>query len=219
MKTVNMVYTDPPYGMKLDTDYSSIKQNSSFSEEKGLTGGRKYGNVLGDHEDFNPQLITSVLENFYYCKEIFLFGGDYFAELIPNKNDGSWIVWDKRLDESADKMYGSCFELCWSKTKHKRHIARIKWAFIFGVEQEFDRIRHHPTQKPILLAKWFFEQFGNEGDTVADLYGGSGSTLIACEQTNRQCYMMELEPKYIDVIIKRWETLTGQKAVKVSEQT
>ena len=55
------------------------------------------------------------------------------------------------------------------------------------------------------------------GDIVLDLFGGSGSTLIACEQSGRNCYMMELDPHYVDVIIKRWENLTGQKAVLLNE--
>ena len=53
-------------------------------------------------------------------------------------------------------------------------------------------------------------------EKVLDLFGGSGSTLIACEQLNRKCYMMELDPKYVDVIIKRWEDFTGKKAVKIN---
>ena len=57
--------------------------------------------------------------------------------------------------------------------------------------------------------------FSSENDNVLDVFGGSGSTLIACEQLNRNCYMMELDPKYIDVIIERWEQFTGEKAVLI----
>lgn len=107
--------------------------------------------------------------NYGYVKEIFLWGADYFAELLPNKNDGSWVVWDKRAngdndlekDLSSDKMYGSCFELCWSKNKHKRDIARIKWAGIFGMYGE-DKKRFHPTQKPQELVKWFLDRYSKE---------------------------------------------------------
>lgn len=140
---------------------------------------------------------------------------------MPDKNNGSWIVWDKRAngnddikqDLSSDKMYGSCFELCWSKNKHKRDIARIKWAGVFGTEKEFDHKRHHPTQKPTALVQWFLDRYSKENWKILDLFGGSGSTLIACEQLNRKCYMMELDPKYCDVILQRWENLTGKKAV------
>lgn len=220
-KKADMVFTDPPYGMNLDTDYSGMKNNLDFAKSKNFTGGKKY--EQGNVDDFNPLMIDAVLS--IDAKEMFLWGADYFAELLPCKNDGSWIVWDKRAngnddieeDYSSDKMYGSCFELCWSKNKHKRDIARVKWAGVFGTEQEFDHKRYHPTQKPIKLAEWFLERYSKDGHIIVDLFGGSGSTLIACEQLDRTCYMMELDPKYCDVIIKRWEKFTGEKAVLIND--
>ena len=206
----NVIFTDPPYGMGLDTDYSSMKNKLEFAEGKNIKNGKKYAQGIVD--DFKPELITTVFENFGYCKEIFLWGADYFAEMLEDKNSGSWIVWDKRAsaendlekDESADKMYGSCFELCWSKNKHKRDIARVKWAGVFGTEQEFDHKRYHPTQKPVKLAEWFLTRYSKEGETVVDLFGGSGCTLIACEKNNRKARLMELDPKYCDVIRRRY---------------
>jgi DNA modification methylase len=79
-------------------------------------------------------------------------------------------------------------------------------------DSERGQHRVHPTQKPVALAEWSFDYF-KEVNTVLDLFGGSGSTLMACEKTNRLCYMMEFEPHYCDVIIKRWEDFTGKKAV------
>ena len=73
----------------------------------------------------------------------------------------------------------------------------------------------HPTQKPTELSRWFIDKYSSEENNILDLFGGSGSTLIACEQLNRKCYMMELDPRYVDVIIKRWEDYTGNKAVKL----
>lgn len=204
---VDMVFTDPPYGMDLDTDYSDMKSNIF----KGGVGGKKY--EQGRVDEFHPEMINAVFT--IDADEMFLWGADYFAESLPNKNDGSWIVWDKRAngnddvaeDYSSDRMFGSCFELCWSKKKHKRDIARIKWAGAFGLEQEFDRKRWHPTQKPTKLAGWFLERYSKEGQVVVDLFGGSGSTLIACEQLGRRCFMAELDPKYCDVIIQRYINL------------
>lgn len=83
---------------------------------------------------------------------------------------------------------------------------------------EFDkptRNEEHPTMKPIELLAYLINNSSKENDIVLDLFGGSGSTMIACEQTNRKCYMMELEPKWVDVIIQRWENFTGKKAVKI----
>src|SRR5574344_1896326 len=218
---IDMIYTDPPYGMNLDTDFSGMKNNLDFAKEKSFTGGKKYD--AGIVDDFNPEMINTIMA--LDIKETFLWGADYFAELLPNKNDGSWIVWDKRSngndeieeDDSSDRMYGSCFELFWSKTKHKRDIARVKWAGVFGTEQEFDHKRYHPTQKPIKLSSWFLNRYSNENDKILDLFGVSGSTLIACEQLDRICYMMELDPHYVDVIIKRWEQFTGKQAVLLKE--
>tara|TARA_Y100001968_G_C19393138_1_gene736732 strand:- start:478 stop:1680 length:1203 start_codon:yes stop_codon:yes gene_type:complete len=215
-KKADMVFTDPPYGMYLNADYSSLKTSLQMFKDKKTKGGKKYDNVIGDNDDFKPDLINTIFLNFNYCKEIFLWGADYYSQLLPDKNSGSWIVWDKRLDESADKMFGSCFELCWSKNKHKREIARVKWAGIFGLEKEHDKSRFHPTQKPTLLVEYFFDKWCKDLKNVVDLYGGSGSTLIAAERTNRQAYLMELDPKYCDVIVKRWEDFTGNKAKLVN---
>ena len=74
----------------------------------------------------------------------------------------------------------------------------------------------HPTMKPIALIANALLNSSVEGNNILDLFGGSGSTLIACEQLNRKCYMMEMSPKYVDVIIKRWEEYTGKKAVKIA---
>ena len=207
----DMVFTDPPYGMFLAADYSSMA-----SKLEGSRGGNKYDNIIGDHEDFDPALINTVFANFDYCKEIFLWGADYYAEHLPNKNNGSWVVWDKRGDESADKMYGSTFELCWSKARHKRMLARVKWAGIFGMEKEHDKKRAHPTQKPVLLVDWFFDYYNfKDKVNVVDLYGGSGATLLSCEKYDKHCFMSELDEKYVDVIINRWQDFTGKQAVHI----
>ena len=207
----DMVFTDPPYGMNLDTDYTGME-----SKFKGSKGGGKYDKVIGDNEDFHPELITCIFQNYSYVKEIFIFGADYFPELLVEKQNGSWIVWDKRLDESADKMFGSSFELCWSKQKHKREIARIKWAGIFGMEKEDTKKRVHPTQKPVLLVQWFLNKWGEGNDIVSDLFLGSGSTMVACQTLDRTCYGMELEPLYCQVIINRMRKNFPELEIKVN---
>lgn len=84
---------------------------------------------------------------------------------------------------------------------------------------EFDRPQRsedHPTMKPVELFAYQIQNSTKKGNIVLDLFGGSGTTIIACEQTGRIGYCMELDPKYCDVIIKRYENLTGNKAVKIS---
>jgi len=184
---------------------------------KGIGRGKKYSKIIGDDIPFNP---TPLIKLFDYCKEQFWWGADYYAENIPNKNKGSWFVWDKTEggispNSSYEKQYGSNFELCWSRTKHKRQIIRVLWKGIFGLSKEDTKKRIHPTQKPVRLIEFFIKKFSNEGEKIIDLFGGSGSTLIACEQLNRICYMMEIDPKYCSVIIERWEKYTGNKAKKL----
>ena len=75
--------------------------------------------------------------------------------------------------------------------------------------------RSHPTQKPVKTLAEIITDFSDKSETVLDIFGGSGSTLLACEQTGRVCYMMELDPHYVDVIINRWEQFTGRTAEKI----
>lgn len=84
-------------------------------------------------------------------------------------------------------------------------------------EDKPHRNGEHPTMKPIKLLSRQVENSSKKGDAVLDMFGGSGSTLITCEQLERSCYMMEFDPKYVDVIINRWEQFTGQKAVLLTE--
>ena len=75
----------------------------------------------------------------------------------------------------------------------------------------------HPTQKPVELVAYILETYSNQKELVIDFFGGSGTTLIAAEQLGRKCYMMELDPHYCDVIIARWEKLTGKEAVRIAQ--
>ena len=208
-RKADMVFTDPPYGMFLNTDYDGMFAKDS----KHRKTGKRFEEVKGDHEDFDPDFVNNVFASFGYCKEIFLWGADYYVDLIPERNKGSWVVWDKRCDEKMDKVVGNTFELCWSKAKHKRMVARILWSGHHGMQKDDAKKRIHPTQKPVELVVWFFNYYSMQDKrVVVDLFGGSGSTLIACEKTARDCRMMELSPNYCDVIIKRWQEFTGNKA-------
>ena len=100
-------------------------------------------------------------------------------------------------------MFGSNFELCWSKARHKRALVRVTWKGIFGLAAEDTKTRIHPTQKPAKLAGWFLERFCPNDGLVVDLFIGSGFTIVAAEQLDRTCYGMEIEPKYVAVTLQR----------------
>jgi hypothetical protein len=190
----SVLLTDPPYGMSLDTDFSGMKGKLSFMDNGGR--GNRYDEVTGDERHFDAAPVATG----YAAPVQFWFGADYYADSLGDtRHSGSWLVWDKRLDESADRIFGSAFELIWSRTRRKREILRCKWAGVFGLDTEK---RFHPTQKPTALLVSLLERA--DGDLVADPFAGSGSTLIAAEQTGRTCYAMEIEPKYCDVIRRRY---------------
>ena len=203
-----MVWTDPPYGMSLNTDYSGI--TGSKKSMAGGIKGNKYSEVIGDDVDFDP---TNILELFNSTQEIFLFGADYYAKHLPS---GGWFVWDKcvtkdgQVSVGAEKMIGSTFELCWSKQKHKRMIVRI---FHRGFTSVDKSDRYHPTQKPIQLAEYFIEKFSETRSAIVDPYLGSGTTLIACERLGRKCRAVEISPAYCAVAIQRWVDVTGKEPV------
>ena len=88
----DMVFTDPPYGMFLET---TLSNNINWGKDSWKGKSKNYSKVIGDNEDFTPELINTIFACFNNCKEIFIWGADYFAELIPNKNEGSWFVWNK----------------------------------------------------------------------------------------------------------------------------
>ena len=202
------VFTDPPYGINLDTDWTGLK---GTVVDMKMGGGNKYNKVIGDDVDFDP---TFIFQFFDYCKEIFLWGADYYIKKLPD--NGSLIIWDKRLTESADLMMGSPFEILWSRFKHRKEIIRNKWAGIFGLSSQDIKHRIHPTQKSIEVNTWVIEKYTKRDSIIVDIYGGSGSTLIACEKLNRKCRMMEIDPIYCQVIIDRWGKFTNIKVEKLN---
>jgi len=201
----DMVFTDPPYGMNLDADFSKMGSDT-------IKHGRKHQNIQNDNKQFDATLIFSF---FNYCKDIVLFGADYYSDYIPNKNSGSWIIWDKRVEERYDKIIGSAFETIFSKRKVKREILRyeyVSWAN--RMADKVNGIKVHPTMKPIGMLNILLNKF--TGFCIVDLFLGSGSTMVAAHQLKRKCYGMELDPKYCQVIVDRMMKLDSALEVKIN---
>jgi len=200
-----VIFTDPPYGVNLQTDYTKV----------GHGGGKAYTPIVGDDRPHSASGIIAMYED---AREQFWWGADHYRGTIPD--GGSWTVWDKRYNDEGmdlDKLFGSVFELCWSRQVHKREIARVLWAMTHGAQRQGEDARRglHPTQKPVDLVRWFFDRWGKPGDLVADFYGGSGTTLIACERANYYARLIEISPAYVDVICRRYQDLTNDKPLRV----
>jgi DNA modification methylase len=200
---IDLVYTDPPYGINEKGDRTARKT--------GLAPNHKF-------KDFKDDSIQYAVDAYNICEGVYKiprqvwWGANYYCHHLPQSNN--WFVWDKRVEEKMKDTQSDC-ELAWVKSKWSSvRIFRHLWKG-FNKDSERNQTKVHPTQKPVALAEWSFDYF-KELETVLDLFGGSGSTLMACEKKQKKCYMMEFDPHYTDVIIKRWEQYTGQKAEKIN---
>jgi DNA modification methylase len=193
------IYTDPPYG---------INEKGDRSERGGLT----QGNNLKDFKDDSIQYAVDAynLTRIYDPKKEVWWGANYYCHHLPQTNN--WLVWDKRVEEKQTDTQSDC-ELAWINDGHSSvRIFRHLWkGLIKGSEHGQKRV--HPTQKPIELASHCFNRY-DMGNVILDLFGGSGTTMVACQQTKRKCLMMEFEPHYCQVIIDRMIKLDPSIEVK-----
>lgn len=195
---VELVYTDPPYGI-------SVVGKTGTVGGGGLCKANQYEPIAGD-DSIDVALEAIQIINTLSPKVQVIWGGNYYATALENV--ASWIVWDKRGD-MASNNFADC-ELAWCSAGSPARIYRQIWSGMIKQGESGKRV--HPTQKPVKLAEWCFEQYGKDCKTVLDLFCGSGSTLIACEISRKAGYMMELSPAYCDVIVKRWQQFTGKTA-------
>jgi DNA modification methylase len=201
-QNIDAVITDPPYGINEKTD-------RDFASRTRKAKGGTFAPIIGDDS------IQTALDAFRIADEladiIVYWGGNYYAHELPPSP--CWAVWDKRVSEEQRDMNSDC-ELAYVKhpTKRSVRIFRHLWKGMIKAS-EVGEGRVHPTQKPVALAEWVLSEFAPSAVNVLDLFGGSGSTLIAAQKLNRKCFMMELSPEYCDVIVARWEEYTGLRAV------
>jgi len=199
----DMCFTDPPYGVNERT-------NRKTSGRDKLAECQDFQPVIGD--DSNQTAIDAyrLCESLNIKTQIF-WGGNYYCNALPETS--SWIVWDKR-DGVASDDNADC-ELAWCNNKKPARVYRHLWKGCIR-SSEKNETKVHPTQKPVVLAEWCFDNYGKNPKSVLDLFLGSGSTLIACEKTGRKCYGMEISEHYVSVVIKRWQEYTGKTAEKIN---
>lgn len=209
---IALVLTDPPYGVNIV---------ASEDGESGIVGfGEKGKNKIADCKQYLPikgdETTDTARLNYEILKDVsenqIIFGGNYFTDFLPPR--ACWCIWDK---ENTGNFADA--ELAWTSFDKGAKLYRWLWNGLCrkGERNVEGKTRVHPTQKPVGMLALIIKDFSKENDCILDCFGGSGSTLMACEQTNRSCYMIEYEAAYIDVIIKRWEDFTGKKAELISE--
>ena len=201
----DMVFTDPPYGV-------SVVKNDMVGADFGLAKKGKYSEVIGDADGSTAKNALNLLLNLFPKAKHIWWGANHYAKTASITDSSCWLIWDKRAGTEIVNTFADA-ELAWTNMTSPVRIHRQLWNGMIRSGEHEKRI--HPTQKPISLCSWAITEFGNV-TSILDVFGGSGSTLIASEQTNKICYMMELDPKYCDVIVTRWENLTGLKAELVN---
>lgn len=194
---VDMVFTDPPYGIA-----------HSGKGIKGATKENDFGEILGDNDINVAKECFNLINNLYSDSLQVWWGANYYCQSIPN--GFGWLVWDK---EREGNTFSGC-ELAFVNKGVKVDIFRHRWHGMIKASEMGEK-RLHPTQKPIALVKFCFENY-DCGNLILDLFLGSGSTMVASHQLNRKCYGMELDARYCQVIINRMLKLDNTLVVKIN---
>jgi len=199
-KKADMVFTDPPYGV----NYQSNMRTKS----------EKFDVIKNDDDFLDIVPIIEIASNGW----VFIWTTWKVIDTWIEKTAGlgfmnNMIIWFKGGGGIGDlkKTFSTDYEiaLVWNRGSELKG-KRI--GSVWNINKDGSSSYLHPTQKPVALAEEAIDKTTKNADIVLDLFGGSGATLIASEKSARKCYMMELDPIYVDVIVQRWEDFTGKKA-------
>ena len=191
-KKADMVFTDPPYG--IGYEYNSHKD---VKGQEYLDFCEKWFNIVSKYSELKVIFTGWKYNKFWFNNEPY----DVFYWIVKNKHSGG----KNSNFRNTEPIF------IWGKFKKKFHFDYI---FVDSIQRLTGPADIHSCPKPVQLLSDFIIRTDYKG-LILDVFLGSGSTLIACEKTNRKCYGMEIDPHYCDVIVKRWEDYTGQKAQKV----
>jgi len=199
----DMVFTDPPYGYEYQSNMRTKTQKFDVIEndDKKL--------------DFMP-IVKKFNNGFVFVCTTWKVLKEWLEIFTKYYNLSNMIIWNKGGGGIGDLKHTFLTDyeiiLC---SNNDKEITGKRIGSVWTISKDNANDYIHATQKPVEVSATAIKNTTNENDNILDLFGGSGSTLIACEQLNRKCYMMEYDPHYIDVIIQRWENFTGKKAIKL----
>lgn len=210
---VDLLVTDPPYNVNYeggtkdklkiendnleDTQFREFLKNAFCAADSVMKHGASFYIWHADSEGYNFRGA---------CKDI---GWSVRQCLIWNKN--SLVMGRQDYQWKHEPcLYG------WKEGASHLWMSDRKQTTVINMDRSI-RSELHPTMKPVALFDYLIKNNTKSGDIVLDIFGGSGTTIMACEQNGRRGFLMELDPKYCDVIVKRWEKFTGEKVVKINE--
>ena len=193
-KCVDLVVTDPPYGINVGKPIREIESNFATVGIKGASTPKSYRGFddsrIPAKEYFDEMMRIS--------KNQVIFGGNYFAEYL--KNSSCWLVWDKDNQES---FFADC-ELAW--TSFSTAVRKFKWKWQGMIQENMGRgkeERHHPTQKPVAVMEWILQSYSEENMTICDPFLGSGTTAVACKNLKRNYIGIEISEYYCKIAEER----------------
>lgn len=192
-KSIDLILTDPPYGIG-----ESLKNNKSRGK---LAKAKDYG-----HKDWDKNIPSKEIfdEMFRVSKNQIIFGGNYFVKYLDNSS--CWLVWNKN---NGNNDFADC-ELAW--TSFKTAVRKYDWTWNGMLQQNMKNkdIRIHPTQKPLGLFEKILLDYSKENDLILDCFGGSGTTAVACYNTNRRFICIEKDKEYYEKSIERLNEVKQQ---------
>ena len=209
----DMVFTDPPYGINYSGGRTQVVEKKTYGKIlNDNLKGLELGNLIANLFSF-----TKSESDYYIC--VSPLEQKPFLDVIENnklKLDAV-IVWDKKNAGLGYMRYRrQCEFILYIKGKKFKKGDKSDFD-LWQINRDNAQKYVHGTQKPVALSSRAILNSSKKEDFILDIFGGSGSTLIACEKINRNCYMMELDTTYCDIIIERWQNYTGKKAIKIND--
>jgi len=212
-KKADMIFMDPPYSV----DYSPESRRRAVNKPNT----RVLGKIMGDVDFRLTELLklidTGIVKGaVYMCCGTNQIGEIYSWAHKRFKRRPMIIIWVKNGFSMLARDYHSGYEcMFYFYYDEKKFRGELGQTDVWHVKRANTQNYVHPTQKPVRLIQKALLNSSDKEDIVLDLFGGSGSTMIACENTERRCYMMELDPKYVEIIINRWKAKTGGNVKRI----
>ena len=217
-KRVRAVITDPPYGVGYvenrpkDTILGKISNDTKIQNDQLQTEE--------EYSSFTRNWIEPIIANLEEYNQFYIFNGDLMEPALrqgmreSKLHFSQLLIWIKGGGASARKDFVPQHELIIYGWFGKHRLESKRGCSVMYYPRPH-RASMHPTMKPVGLIRRLILNSTKIGETVYDPFGGSGTTLIACEQIKRKCYMVEIDPNHVATTIQRWETITGKEAVKI----
>ena len=192
--TFDLVVTDPPYGIGLDTDFSGLRGTADFNQRHGNYRGKRHRKVIGDNEEFDP--------TFLLAAPTAMFGANHYAQRLPP--GCTWHVWDKR-DGIGSNMLADAEMWVTTWQSGPTRIYRHRWLGYMRPKGRDGDGFDHPTAKPLALMRHIIGEPRTPTGVIADPFMGSGSTLRAAKDLGRRAIGVELEERYCEIAARRLE--------------